>query len=492
MESLTSYDPRTVEPVGEVAVTPPGEIAAVVDCSRKAFESWSALTHAERKTHLKAFKRTVLDRGLEIAQVVTSETGKPLSDAYSTDVMPALAVMDHYIRRAPRYLGTQKGRSWPFITTRAWTEYHPRGVAAVVTPWNFPFFIPMLSTISALAAGCSVVLKPSEVTPLSGALLGDLAADAGLPADLVQVVHGRGDVGAALVESQVDVVAFTGSTKVGKMVAEAAAKSLKPVILELGGNDAMIVLEDANIKEAARAAVWAGMLNSGQACVSVERIYAVDPIFDEFVEAVQAQFDSVAAGSGDRREIGPIIHPPQIDIIEAHVADSIAKGAKILAGGRRVEGVAGIYYEPTLIVDVDHSMQLMRDETFGPILPIMRVRDEDAALEMANDSRFGLHGSIWTRNTRRGSRIASSFESGTVAINDVTVNFITPTVSFGGIGESGYGTNLGPEGLRSYCYPKSVTAARLPKPTLALLGARFPRRVGLRYWRSLARLLFRW
>jgi acyl-CoA reductase-like NAD-dependent aldehyde dehydrogenase len=492
-EMLTSYDPRTGLPVGEVPITPPEEVPAVVERSRKAFAEWSLLTHKERRAYLKRFKQAVLEEGGRIAEVVHSETGKPLADAYSLDVVTGLTVMDYYIRNAEKLLRPRGGRSWPFVSTKGWTEYHPRGVAGVITPWNYPFFLSMIPTITALSAGCSVVLKPSEITPLTGRLFGELADRAGLPSDLIQVIHGDGITGAALAESHVDVLAFTGSTKVGKLVAAEAAKRLTPVILELGGNDAMVVLEDADLAQTARAAVWGGMVNAGQSCFSVERLYVVDSVYDQFLTQLEMELDSVTVATDDKREIGPIINPPQLRVIEEHVQDAINKGARIVTGGKRAETERGIYFEPTLLVDVDHSMTIVKDETFGPVLPVISVPDESAALRMANDTRFGLHGSVWSKSRSRAARFASQMKSGTVAINDVGVNFIVPTISFGGIGESGYGSNFGEDGIRTtFCYAKSITLARLPIPTSRLLGASYPRKRGMRYWKTLAKVLFRW
>ena len=491
-EMLTSYDPQTGLAVGEVELTAPEAVEAVVERSRKAFTEWSGLTHAERRAHLKRLKKVTLEEGMRIAEIVRSETGKPLEVAYSTDVLTSLSVLDFYLRKAERILRPKRGGSWPYLSTKGWTEYHPRGVAGVISPNNYPFFLTMIPVATALAAGCSVVIKPSEITPLTGELFAELAEEAGLPTDLVQVVHGGADVGEALTDAPIDVLAFTGSTSVGKAVAARAAKRLIPVVLELGGNDAMVVLEDADIKQAAQAAVWGGMLNAGQACTSVERLYVVDEIYDEFMAELDKAFDNVTVGGDGRRGIGPFIHAPQMDIVKEHVGDAIAKGARILRGGRQAATDEGLYYEPTLMVDVDHSMLITQDETFGPILPVIRVRDEAEALQLANDSRFGLHGSVWTKDRARGAAFASAMKTGTVAVNDVAVNFIVPTVAFGGIGDSGYGANFGDDGIRTtYCYPKSITSARLPVATTKLLGAWQPRR-GVAYWKLIARALFRW
>jgi acyl-CoA reductase-like NAD-dependent aldehyde dehydrogenase len=398
--------------------------------------------------------------------------------------------MDYVTRTAHRALRPVKGGAWPFPTARGWTEYHPIGVAGVITPWNYPFYLPMLSTIQALGAGCTVVLKPSEVAPHSGAIIADLALEAGLPDGVVTVIHGEGDTGAALVEAA-DMIAFTGSTEIGKLIAAEAAYTLKPLILELGGKDAMIVLEDANVRDAARAAATFATFNGGQSCVAVERVYVVDDVYDEFLDELRNAMRKLNTGDGDKGDIGPMIDRHQIDVVEGHIRDAVEKGATIALGGKRFETRHAIYYEPTIVLDVDHSMQLMRDETFGPVVPVMRVPDEATALELANDCRYGLHGSVWTKNKRRGERIASRMKTGTVAINDHLVNFFYPTISLGGIGDSGIGGVLGEDGIRAFCIHKSITEARF-RPTTKLLGAWLPRRVGPRYWKRLARVLFGW
>ncbi len=490
-DRLVSHDPRTGEPVGSVSRTPAAHVVEVVARSRKAFESWSGLTSDQRRSHLLDFKRAVLARGEEIAEVVSSETGKPVEDAYPLDVLTALTVLDHYARNAHKYLKPRRTGSWPYPSTKAWTWYQPRGVAGVISPWNYPFFLSMIPTATALAAGCSVVLKPSEKTPLTGQLLGEIAADSGFPADLVQVVHGEGDVGQAVIET-VDVVAFIGSTAVGRKVAESAARRLIPAILELGGKDPIIVLEDADIRQAARATVWSGMLNAGQTCTAVERAYVVEEVYDRFMSEVASAMGGVDAATGSRRDIGPLIDATQFELVKDQVDDAVAKGAKVVHGGAPVESVGGYYFRPTILADVDHTMTIMHEETFGPVVSVMRVPDEDAAVAMANDTRFGLHASVWSKNKGRAARVASRLSSGTVAINDASVNFIMPTLPFGGTGDSGLGVAFGPEGIRSYSITKGVTSARFRVPTTALLGARYPRRRGLRYWKTLAKTLFRW
>ena len=486
MGTLISHDPRTGEVVGAVLESTPDEVAAAVATARKAFPEWAGLGHRGRRPHLLALKRALVARADEIADLVSRETGKTPEDALLTELSTAGAITDYVIRKAGKTLGTERRSSFPFLIARAWVEYHPYGVAGVISPWNYPFVLPYHAMVTALAAGCTVVVKPSEVTPLTGALLEDLAAGAGLPAGVVQVVHGGPESGAALVE-HADVVSFTGSPKTARAVAAEAAKHLTPVTYELGGKDAMIVLEDADARRAARAAVWGGLLNAGQTCIAVERVYVVDDIYDEFLAHVRDEFATMNAGAGGPSDIGPLTFPPQLDIVAAQVADAVAKGATVLHGGARARPDRD-YWEPTLLVDVDHTMAVMTEETFGPVLPVMRVRNEEAALELANDTPYGLHGSVWTGDRRRGERIASAMHTGTVAINDALINFGMVDLPFGGIGESGHGSRNGPEGLRSFCYPKAVTRRRFPMPRELWW---FPRRGGRRFWKAFLRLAAR-
>jgi acyl-CoA reductase-like NAD-dependent aldehyde dehydrogenase len=464
-----------------------------VEEARKAFTDWSSLSHAERRPLLGDFKRTVVANSDHIADVICAETGKDRADAYTMDIMPSLGLMDYYARKAAKILRPTRGNLWPYPMVKRWTEYHPRGVVGAITPWNAPFFLTILPVISAIAAGNAVVAKPSELTPLSGQLAADLAAEAGLPQDLVRVVHGAGDVGQALVRAPIDLVWFTGSTNNGRAVAIAAAERLVPAILELGGNDAMVVLEDADLGIAARGAVWAATYNAGQICISVERIYVPEAVYESFLAEVDAAMKDVAAGTGDGRDIGAIIDPRQLDVLERQLADAVAKGAEIRWGGSRIADGPGDFFEPTVVTNVDHSMELMCEETFGPIIPIMSVPDEATAMQLANSGRFGLHGSVWSGDRGRAARFASRIESGTVAANDHLINPFIPNLSFGGIKDSGMGREGGAEGLRSFCYAKSITSPRFGPSTRLLLGRRWmPRRLGPRYWRAVAKALFRW
>lgn len=493
MEKLDSFNPRTGGLIGSVATTEPEEIPGIVEQSRAAFNQWSSTGHDERRRHLKAFKRTLLDNMDRLAEMLHEETGKDRADACVGDVNPAISLVDYYARKAEKLLRPRRAATRPMIMTRGWTEYHPRGVVAVIPAYNFPLLLTMVSVVPALAAGCSVILKPSELTPLTGQLIGDLFHEAGIPADLVQVIQGGAETGAALVGADVDLVVFTGSPGTGRKVALEAAANLTPTILELGGKDAMIVLEDADATQAARGAVWASTLNAGQVCISVERVYVVEAVAQPFIEEMERAMDELTAGTGDRRDIGAIIDPNQLEIINSHVADALFKGATLRRGGHEVTSNSGCFFEPTLLTGVDHSMKVMTEETFGPVVAVMQVPDEETAIRLSNDSRYGLHGSVWSKDKRRAAAVASHLHTGTVAINDHMINLYVPALPFGGVKDSGYGVEAGPEGIRSFCYTQSFTSPRWMSTSRLLLGGRWnPRRFGPRYWRNFARIVYRW
>jgi acyl-CoA reductase-like NAD-dependent aldehyde dehydrogenase len=487
---ISPTSPLTGEVAGTVPVTEPADVAAAVAKGHKAFADWGAMSRAERKPYLRAFAKHVLNSMDRITDVVRSETGKDRGDALA-EVNAALTALDFFTRNADDLLRPKRGTSWPYIITKGWTEYHPLGVAGIISPWNYPFYLPTLSATQALSAGCAVVIKPSEITPLSGQLVQDLAVESGIPQGVVQVIHGDGATGAALVDANIDIIAFTGSPAVGKKIAIAAAATLTPTLLELGGKDAQIVLEDAKIKDAARAAISFGVFNAGQMCVGIERVYVLDEVYTEFMAEATKAVGKVAAATGDKHDIGPMISPPQIDIIEEHLKDAIDKGATVVAGGSRVETEHGIYFEPTLLENVDHTMKVMREETFGPIVPVMKVADEAEAIALANDSSYGLHGSVWTGNRKRGAAVAGKMKTGSIAVNDHVVNFVFPSIKLGGIGESGMNGQLGEEGIKAFTIHRSITSARFA-PTTKVLGAWLPRKRKPRYWKRLAYVLFGW
>jgi succinate-semialdehyde dehydrogenase/glutarate-semialdehyde dehydrogenase len=341
--------------------------------------------------------------------------------------------------------------------------YRPLGVIAIISPWNFPWAIPLGEVVMALMSGNAVVLKPSELTPLVGLKIGDVFRRAGLPTGLLEVVTGDGRTGAALTEARVDKIMFTGSVTTGKRVAEAAARRLIPCVLELGGKDPMVVLDDANIQTAASAAVWGGFANSGQACASVERLYVHEKIAPQFIAEVVRQVRALKQDVGTREgtDIGSMSSERQLSIVEEHVSDALAHGARALTGGRRRADLSGAFYEPTVLADVTQQMTVMREETFGPVLPVMTFKTEEEAVRLANDSVFGLTASVWTKDVARGRRLAERIEAGTVTVNEVLYTHGIAQTPWGGMKQSGIGRTHGRLGLLEMVVPQHLHVNRI-------------------------------
>jgi acyl-CoA reductase-like NAD-dependent aldehyde dehydrogenase len=412
-------------------------------------------------------QKWLMDNADKVAATIVSETGKTFEDAQLVEIAYGGNAFGFWARMAPKYLGDQRvySAAVPIKGKKLLLRYKPLGLVGVVGPWNYPLVNSFGDCIPALVAGNSVILKPSEVTPLTSMLLAEGLRECGLPENVLQIATGRGPTGAALIE-EVDMIMFTGSTATGRKVAEAAARRLIPASLELGGKDPMLVLEGANLERAANAAVWGAMLNAGQTCTSVERVYVEQSVFDEFVDKVAAkvralrQGPSSASGADGRAalpgtvDVGAVIFPHQLDIIEEHVRDAVEKGAKVLVGGRRASG-PGDFFEPTVLVDVDHSMKIMTEETFGPTLPIMKVKSSEEAVNMANDSVYGLSASVFGRGVR-GERVASHLDAGAVCVNDVIMNYFALELPMGGVKASGLGSRHGPGGIRKYCSQQAV------------------------------------
>jgi len=457
--TLETRSPATGEVIGTVPIFGEKEVAAAVARARDAAAQWGALSHAERRVHLIAWRRELARRADELAELIHRENGKPRTDAMA-EVMVALAVLHHATERAARALRTRTVSPGLMFGQRARISYHPFGVVAVIGPWNYPAFTPMGSSASALAAGNTVVFKPSELTPLVGCFLAETAAAAIPIADVFQAVTGDGRTGQALARAAVDKIAFTGSTTTGRKVMQAAAERITPVVLELGGKDPLIVAPDADVDRAAEAAVWGALTNAGQACVSIERVYVASELHDRFVDVVVREVRKLRTGAGDDAQIGPITRPEQVGVIREHLEDALKKGARVLVGGP--DGIDGAFVPPTVLVGVTDEMKIMREETFGPVLPILRVESVDEALRRSNATAFGLGSAVFAREGAR--QIADRLRAGATAINSVLTYAFIPSLPFGGVGDSGFGRVHGDEGLREFSRVKATTEEWLRLP----------------------------
>ncbi len=457
-DRLSSYNPSTGEVIGSVPIFSAADVDAAVSRARIAAESWSQRSFAARAEELNAFRRAIAAAAADIAEALHRENGKPLIEAL-TEVMMALSHLKHAADRAEHALAPRKVGSGVLANFRATISYHPLGVIGVIGPWNYPLFTPMGSIAYALAAGNAVVWKPSELTPLVALEIEKIAKHTFALGDLLQVVTGAGATGAALAKSAVDKIAFTGSAATGRRVMMAAAERLTPVLLELGGKDAMIVDDDADLAKAAEAAVFGGLTNAGQACISVERVYVTEPVYDRFVDEVVKQVRELKVG-GDDGHLGAMTSPAQVAIVKDHLDDAVAKGAKILTGGP--DAISGSYIQPTVLTGVGHGMKVMTEETFGPVIPIAKVKSVDEAVALANDSKYGLGSTVFAGKAARS--IANRLRAGMTSINSVMAFAGIPTLPFGGIGDSGFGRIHGDEGIREFTRVKSTAEQIVPLP----------------------------
>ena len=464
-DEIISFNPATGAEVGRVAQTSPDEVKAAVDRSRSAFLSWKKTSFAECSSLVMKAREVILSQVDEIAHLISAESGKPFGEAIAMEISPVLDLMQYFARNTEKLLRPAKigiglyallGRTSKIV-------YHPLGVVGIIPAWNYPFSIQLGEAVMALMAGNTVVIKPSELTPMVGLKIGEIFEKAGFPAGTMQIVSGDGSTGAALVDAAPDKIMFTGSADTGKKIAAAAVQNLTSVVLELGGKDPMIVFADANLELAAGAAVWGAFCNSGQSCSSVERLYVQEGAAAELTRKIVEKVNALIQDTGDKEttSVGAMSSERQIAIVEDHVEDFRAAGAKIETGGRRNPALEGLFYEPTVITNANNDMRGMQEETFGPTLPIATFVTEEDAVRLANDSEFGLTASVWTRDLAKGKRVAERIEAGSVCVNEVLYTHGIGQTPWGGFKNSGRGRTHGREGLMELVQPQHIHVNRI-------------------------------
>jgi acyl-CoA reductase-like NAD-dependent aldehyde dehydrogenase len=466
VRKVVSVNPATGEVLREFDCAGEREVQAAVARARAAQPEWNEIGIQRRVAMVREFQRLLYERKSDVARLITREAGKPVAEALLTEVLVVLDAARFCVENAFAFLREEAvphgNLAMKTKTGRILRE--PYGVIGIISPWNYPFSIPATESISALITGNAVVLKPSELTSLAALELASLFWEAGVPKDVFQVVAGDGATGAALIDSTIDKLIFTGSVATGKRIAQAAAGRLLPVVLELGGKDPMLVLEDADVEVASSGAVWGAFMNAGQACLSVERCYVHRGLHDKFLEACVRKTKQLRVGNGmdEQSDIGPLINERQLRNVEAHVEDARAQGAQVLVGGTRMKELGPNFYAPTVLAGVTHKMRIMREETFGPVLPVMGFDTEDEAIQLANDSEFGLGASVWTRDRSRGEALARRIQAGTVMVNDAIACFGISEAPHGGVKGSGVGRAHGRFGLEEMVRAKYVDSDRLP------------------------------
>lgn len=465
--TIASVNPATGEVLRELACATAPEVGDAVTRARAAQRAWFNLGVRKRTKVLREFQYLLHEKRAEVAAALTREAGKPYVEALTTEVLVVLDSARFYIENAHSLLRDERlsHGNLAMKTKAGCIVREPYGVIGIISPWNYPLSTPATESLAALVAGNAVVIKPSEFTSLIALELAALFHSAGVPKDIFQVLVGDGSTGAALLNAEIDKLIFTGSVATGKRIAQAAGERLLPVVLELGGKDPMVVLEDADIDVASSGVVWGAFMNAGQTCLSVERCYVHRTVYEPFVEACVTKAKQLQVGNGNdpQTDMGPMIHERQLRIVEQQVEDAKAHGARVLTGGKRLSDLGPNFYAPTVLTDVTHEMRIMKEETFGPVLPIMAFNTDEEAVALANDSEFGLAASIWTRDTRRGEALARRVNAGTVQINDAVSCFGISEAPHGGVKSSGIGRTHGRFGLEEMVRVKYVAADRLPR-----------------------------
>ncbi len=457
-----SLNPATLELVGKACMASSRECQAAIQAAKEAYPSWKAFSVSEKQKIYAAAKKILLQKAEEAAHLITVEKGSPYAESYSSEIFAALGALDYYARKLKSLLRPHpvKHTVSLFFNKKSFFRFEPLGPTLIISPWNFPFLIAMYDVLSALSAGNTVILRPSSSTPLTGLLMGEILTEAGLPPGVLNIINCKIPQAEEMIaHPDVKTVMFTGSVSTGKRIMELASRNLTNLVLELGGKDPMVVFADADIERAARGAVWAGFMNCGQSCGSVERVYVAEEIADTFIRRVVELAKKIRVGNplDPSVEMGPMANLSQLKTVRDHIQDAREKGAKILCGSKNSTGLPGYFINPTVLSDVNHTMKIMTEETFGPIIPIMTFSEPKEAIAMANDSSLGLTASVWTRSKKVASLMAEQIETGSVTINDHMFSFIEPAAIWGGIKQTGMGRSHGPFGLQELVNIKFVS-----------------------------------
>ena len=453
-EKIKCVNPATLNPFAEVEITPPSKVIEYATKARAAFPIWNRLSFEARAKYLLRAREYLLDNIDSFAEAITLDNGKPLLESITAEIYPIADLIYYFAKNSERILKNKRVclGIWHLLGRSSSLKYQPYGVIGIISPWNYPFSIPVGAVVMALMAGNCVLLKPSSATAFVGKKIEELFKAISLPEFTFTHIPGTAKTGQALLESPIDKIIFTGSTDVGHHIMEFCSKKIMPLSLELGGKDPMIVMPDANLEHAASGAVWGAFTNAGQCCASIERVYVHESIADEFIERVRKKTVALKVGPGNdpSSDIGPLTTEAQLKTVKQHVADAVKNGANILTGGQQPKDLKGWFFEPTIITDIDHSVACVHEETFGPLMPIMKYQTEEQVIKWANDTPYGLNAYIWTGNIRAGKRLSTKLKCGTVAINEAVYTHALSQTPWGGRGASGFGRTHGEAGLKEY------------------------------------------
>ncbi len=461
-EKKASLNPATLEPVGNVCLASSLRCREAIKSAKKAYPGWKDLSLQKKTEIFFEVRRILLERSEEAARLITEEKGSPLAESFSAEIFSSLGALDYYARNLKRLLSRQPAKHTVSLFLHKKSSFHlsPLGPTLVISPWNFPFLIAVYDVMSALSSGNTVILRPSSSTPFTGLLVGEIFERAGLPPGVLNVVNCKIPQAEEMItHADIRTVMFTGSVSTGKRIMELASRNLTNLSLELGGKDAMIVCGDADLEKASRGAVWGAFMNCGQSCGSVERVYVDKTIADEFIRRVVDLTEAVKVGNPllPGIDMGPMATLSQLETVEEHIQDSRERGARIHCGGKRKTELPGYFIDPTVLTGVDHSMKIMREETFGPALPIMTFSGLEEAVSLANDSHLGLTASVWTRSRKTATWLADRIEAGSITVNDHMFSFIEPAAIWGGIKQTGMGRSHGSYGLQELVNIKFVS-----------------------------------